>query len=95
MKEAAKRDVGTTVGTVAAGNDSRIVGTLQATGYLFDLTGKAGARNNFGLGSSTTYNEGLGMDRFHQCHYGDLVPTQTVILSSQMAFICSGIQQTW
>jgi len=45
-------NVGTTANTVAAGNDSRITGALQASGNLSDLTSSATARNNLGLGSS-------------------------------------------
>lgn len=43
--------VGTTAGTVAAGNDTRIVGALQATNNLSDLTNAAAARANLGLAS--------------------------------------------
>ena len=47
---AAYRGVGTSSGTVAAGDDSRITGALQKTGNLSELTDKAGARSNLGLG---------------------------------------------
>lgn len=60
MKEAAKRDVGTTAGTVAAGDDGRITGAAQKSANLIDLTDKPGARNNLGMGSVATYNEGIG-----------------------------------
>ena len=60
LGEAAKRNVGTIAGTVAAGDDERIKGALQKTGNLYELTDKPGARNNLGLGSVSTYNEGVG-----------------------------------
>jgi hypothetical protein len=41
--------VGTIAGSVAAGNDSRIVGALQKTNNLSDLTDPAAARANLGL----------------------------------------------
>jgi hypothetical protein len=43
--------VGTTSGTVAAGDDSRITGALQKTNNLSDLTSSATARTSLGLGS--------------------------------------------
>lgn len=42
---------GTISGTVAAGNDSRIIGALQSTSNLSDLSSTASARTNLGLGS--------------------------------------------
>lgn len=50
--------VGTTVGTVAAGDDSRIVGAAQKASNLNDLTDKALSRTNLGLGAAATM--GLG-----------------------------------
>lgn len=42
---------GTTSGTVAAGNDARIVGALQSANNLSDLASSATARTSLGLGS--------------------------------------------
>ncbi len=46
---AASLNVGTTVGTVAAGNDSRIIGALQKSANLSDLTSVTTALTNLGL----------------------------------------------
>ncbi|WP_248842694.1 phage tail protein [Escherichia coli] len=58
LGEAAKRDVGTTVGTVAAGDDLRIIGALQKANNLYELTNKSDARANLGLGTVATKNVG-------------------------------------
>ncbi len=58
LGEAAKRDVGTTVGTVAAGDDLRITGALQKANNLYELTNKSDARANLGLGTVATKNVG-------------------------------------
>ncbi|HIA3983186.1 TPA: hypothetical protein ACWQBN_001911 [Escherichia coli] len=58
LGEAAKRDVGTTVGTVAAGDDLRITGALQKENNLYELTNKSDARANLGLGTVATKNVG-------------------------------------
>lgn len=49
LKGAAMLDVGTSSGTVAAGNDSRIVNAAQRGNNLSDLTDKTVARTNLGL----------------------------------------------
>lgn len=51
LGNSATRDVGTTEGTVAAGDDSRITGALQKESNLSDLTNIEGARENLGLNS--------------------------------------------
>lgn len=55
---AATLNVGTTAGTVAAGDDSRITGAAQKTANLSDLTSTGAARSNLGLGSSATLDVG-------------------------------------
>jgi hypothetical protein len=51
---AAVLNVGTSTGTVAAGNDARITGALQAANNLADLGSAPSARSNLGLGSAAT-----------------------------------------
>ncbi|EPF0568806.1 gp53-like domain-containing protein [Yersinia enterocolitica] len=55
---AAQLNVGTTAGTVAAGNDSRINGALQKTSNLSDLQSTSTARTNLGLGGAAVLNVG-------------------------------------
>ncbi|HHT7392934.1 TPA: phage tail protein [Klebsiella oxytoca] len=50
LGNSATRDVGTTKGTVAAGDDSRITGALQKENNLSDLTDTDSALDNLGLG---------------------------------------------
>lgn len=54
----AQLPVGTTAGTVAAGDDSRITGALQKTNNLSDLSNINTARTNLGLGGAAIANIG-------------------------------------
>lgn len=49
-------DVGTTAGTVAAGDDTRIVNALQKGNNLSDVTNVPTARSNLGLGTAAVAN---------------------------------------
>lgn len=51
LKDAAFKATGTTSGTVAAGDDSRIVNALQKNGNLSEVANKAISRSNLELGS--------------------------------------------
>lgn len=51
-------NVGTTTGTVAAGDDTRITGALQAASNLSDLASASTARTNLGLGGAAVLNVG-------------------------------------
>lgn len=55
---AATLGVGTAAGTVAAGNDARIVGAAQAANNLSDLGSASSARVNLGLGGAAVLNVG-------------------------------------
>lgn len=54
LGDVATRNVGTTAGTAAAGDDSRIVNSLQNSNNLSELTNVPTARANLGLGSVAT-----------------------------------------
>jgi hypothetical protein len=50
--------LGTTSGSAAAGNDSRITGALQKANNLSDVTSVSGSRANLGLGGAAVLNVG-------------------------------------
>lgn len=56
---AATLNVGTSAGTVAAGNDSRITGALQAANNLSDVASTTTARTNLGLAAIVTAKSNL------------------------------------
>lgn len=57
---AAQRNVGASAGTVAAGDDPRIVGALQAASNGSDFANKAVARSNLGLKGAALLDVGTG-----------------------------------
>jgi len=58
LGDSATKDTGTTAGTVAAGDDTRITGAAQKSDNLSDLTNASTARTNLGLGDSSTLDIG-------------------------------------
>lgn len=57
---AAVLEVGTSAGTVAAGDDTRITGAAQKSSNLSDLANAGTARTNLGLGTAAVANTGTG-----------------------------------
>lgn len=55
-------NVGTLANTLAAGNDSRIIGALQAASNLSDLGNVSTARTNLGLGTASMLNVAIAGD---------------------------------
>lgn len=55
---AATRDIGTTAGTAAAGDDARIVGAAQKSSNLYDLTNKQNAKFNLGFSEVNVWDYG-------------------------------------
>ncbi|ECJ0994082.1 hypothetical protein FM004_13980 [Salmonella enterica subsp. enterica] len=62
LGNSATLNVGTTQGTVAAGDDSRIIGAMQKDQNLADVPDKALARQSLQLGNSATRNVGTTPD---------------------------------
>ncbi|MFS7306569.1 hypothetical protein [Rahnella inusitata] len=58
LGNSATLNTGTTAGTVATGNDSRITGSLQKGSNLADVQSTASSRDNLGLGNAATKNVG-------------------------------------
>lgn len=62
LGDAAAKNTGTTAGTLAAGDDSRITGAAQKASNLSDLGSVSTARTNLGLGGAALLNVGTALD---------------------------------
>ncbi len=74
LGNSATRNIGTTAGTSAAGDDSRIVGAAQKASNLADLADAAASRSNLGLGTAATKNVGVGANNVVQLDASGLLP---------------------
>ncbi len=84
LRGAALQDVGTASGTVAAGNDSRIVNAAQRGKNLSDLTDKAVSLSNLNGVSKTTTVNGKALS-------GNINVTSQDIFNTQATPIPSGV----
>ncbi|WP_370557373.1 phage tail protein [Edwardsiella tarda] len=69
LNGAAYLNVGTTVGTVAAGDDQRILNSLNKNNNLSDIEDITNARLNLGLASAATRNVGNGANQIPDMSY--------------------------
>lgn len=63
LGDSATKNVGTTAGTVAAGNDSRITGAMQKSQNGADIPDASAFRGHIGLGSVATREVGTGANQ--------------------------------
>lgn len=83
LGNSATLNVGTTQGTVAAGDDSRITGAMQKDQNLADVPDKALARQSLQLGNSATRNVGTTPDTVAAGDDARIITTKKAIDDTQ------------
>ncbi|ECD3908215.1 hypothetical protein E0V20_02710 [Salmonella enterica subsp. enterica serovar Typhimurium] len=84
LGNSATLNVGTTQGTVAAGDDSRITGAMQKDQNLADVPDKALARQSLQLGNSATLNVGTIPDTVAAGDDARIITTKKAIDDTQI-----------
>lgn len=79
LGDGATKNVGTTAGTLAAGDDSRFSGKLVASSNLSDIASASAARGNLGLGAASTMSVGTSAGTVaagDDSRFNSIVPAQ-------------------
>lgn len=91
LGNSATRHVGTTVNTVAAGDDSRITGAMQKDQNLSDVPDKAKARTALQLGNSATLNTGTTAGTVAAGDDARILASQKAIDDTQTGLAVQGV----
>ncbi|EMX9753030.1 tail fiber protein [Salmonella enterica] len=91
LGNSATRHVGTTVNTVAAGDDSRITGAMQKDQNLSDVPDKAKARTALQLGNSATLNTGTTAGTVAAGDDARILASQKAIDDTQTGLAIQGV----
>ncbi|HHQ8337117.1 TPA: tail fiber protein [Salmonella enterica subsp. diarizonae] len=91
LGNSATRNVGTTAGTVAAGDDSRITGAMQKDQNLADVPDKAEARAALQLGNSATRDVGTTVNTVAAGDDARILATKKAIDDTQIGLAVQGV----
>lgn len=91
LGNSATLNVGTTVSTVAAGNDSRITGAMQKDQNLSDIPNKTLARTALQLGNSATLNVGTTANTVAAGDDARIIATKKAIDDTQTGLAAQGV----
>ncbi|EHJ3655077.1 hypothetical protein J9T75_000212 [Salmonella enterica] len=91
LGNSATRNVGTTVNTVAAGDDSRITGAIQKDQNLADIPDKTKARTALQLGNSATLNTGTTANTVAAGDDARILATKKAIDDTQTGLAVQGV----